>query len=152
MSYLLDANVLIALGWPAHEHHKTTLRWFTQNASAGWSTTPFTQAAFVRIISQPAFSGRAIGIDEIADVLLRNVSHAAHRFLAMDFGIEQVLGCCTGGVVGPRQVADAYLLTCAIRNRAQLVTYDAGIPWLLATAEERARHIVLIGGSAATQA
>lgn len=143
MSYLLDANALIALGWPAHEHHERMIRWFKAHARHGWATTALTQAAFVRIISQPAFSGRAIGVSEIAEVLLRNTAHPRHRFLALDFGIEQVLGCCTGGLRGHRQITDAWLLTLAVRNEARLVTFDSGIAQLLATAAERERHLHL---------
>ena len=56
MSHLLDANALIALGWPTHEHHERMIRWFRQHARAGWASTAITQAAFIRIISQPVFS------------------------------------------------------------------------------------------------
>ncbi|MDM0068707.1 TA system VapC family ribonuclease toxin [Variovorax sp. J31P207] len=141
MSWLLDANALIALGWPAHEHHERMLRWFGRHAREGWATSALTQSAFVRVISQPAFSGQAISIGEIAEVLLRNTAHPKHRFLALDFGIEQVLGCCTGGLRGHRQITDAWLLTLAMRHGARLLTFDGGIAQLLATAPERQRHI-----------
>ena len=141
MSWLPDANALIALGWPAHEHHARMLAWFQRHAREGWATSALTQAAFVRVISQPAFSGRAMSIGEIAEVLLRNTAHPKHRFLALDFGIEQVLGCCTGGLRGHRQITDAWLLTLAMRHGARLLTFDGGIAQLLATAPERQRHI-----------
>lgn len=141
MSYLLDANALIALGWPTHEHHERVIRWFKAHARHGWATSALTQAAFVRIISQPAFSGRAIGVSEIAE-LLRNTAHPQHRFLALDFGIEQVLGSCTGGLRGHRQITDAWLLTRAMRNQVKLVTFDGTIA-LLATTEERQQHLHL---------
>lgn len=141
MSYLLDANALIALGWPVHEHHRRALSWFKKHARQGWATCAFTQAAFVRIIAQPSFSGHAISVGEVGEVLLRNTAHAKHRFLPLDFGFEQVLGCCTGGLLGHRQITDAYLLTLAVRHGAKLVTFDGGIRQLLATAEERERHL-----------
>ena len=49
--YLLDVNVLIALMWPSHEGHKHVRPWFHRNAGDGWATCPFTEAAFVRIVS-----------------------------------------------------------------------------------------------------
>jgi uncharacterized protein len=143
LSYLLDVNALIALGWPAHEHHERMIRWFKAHARYGWATSALTQAAFVRIISQPAFSGRALGVNEIAEALLRNTAHPRHRFLSLDFGIEQVLGSCTGGVRGHRQITDAWLLTLAMRHRVKLVTFDSGIAQLLATVEEREQHLHL---------
>lgn len=141
MSFLLDANALIALGWPAHEHHEPMLGWFGKHARQGWATCALTQAAFVRVISQPSFSGHALGVAEVADLLLRNTAHPKHRFLPLDFGFEQVLGCCTGGLLGHRQITDAYLLTLALRNGLRLVTFDGGIGQLLATAQERDRHL-----------
>ena len=143
MSYLLDANALIALGWPAHEHHERMIRWFKAHARHGWATSALTQAAFVRIISQPAFSGQALRVGEIAEVLLRNTAHPRHRFLSLDFGIEAVLGLCTGGLRGHRQITDAWLLTLAMRNQSKLVSFDGGIAQLLATAQERERYLHL---------
>ena len=142
--HLLDANALIALAWPAHQHHEPMLAWFGRHARHGWATSALTQAAFVRIISQPAFSGRAVGVAEAAELLLRNTAHRKHIFLALDFGIEQVLGQCTGGVVGHRQITDAYLLTLALRNKMKLLTFDAGLPQLLATEAERQRHVTVL--------
>lgn len=144
MSYLLDANALIALCWPTHEHHHRMVDWFRQHARAGWASTAFTQSAFVRIISQPAFSGRTIAIGEVAELLLRNTAHPKHRFVSLDFGFADVLGTCTGGIFGHRQITDAWLLTAAIHNNMKLVTFDAGIAHLLGSAQERAKHLVIL--------
>ena len=144
MSYLLDANALIALAWTQHEHHETVSAWFKTHARQGWSTCALTQAAFVRVIAQPAFSGRAIGIADIAELLLRNVAHPKHRFLALDFGFAEVMGWCSGGLLGHRQVTDAWLLALAIRHQFKLVTFDGGIRQLLATEPERQRHLAVL--------
>ncbi len=141
MTTLLDANALIALCWPKHEHHETMLEWFGRYARQGWATSALTQAAFVRIVSQPAFAGRAVGIGEVAELLLRNTQHKQHRLLALDFGFAEVLGCCSGGLFGHRQITDAYLLTQAVRCSARLLTFDGGIAQLLATPEERKQHL-----------
>jgi len=143
VSWLLDANALIALGWPAHEHHEAVHRWFAGRAADGWATTALTQAAFVRIVSQPAFSGRLVAVSQAAELLLRNIAHPRHRLLPLDFGFEQVLGCCTGGLFGHRQITDAYLLATAARHGARLVTFDSGITQLLATPEER-EHLLCV--------
>ena len=144
MSHLLDANALIALGWPTHEHHPSMLRWFRQHARAGWATTALTQSAFVRIVSQPAFSGRSIAISEVAELLLRNTAHPRHRLVAMDFGFADVLGACTGGILGHRQITDAWLLTAAVRSGMKLLTFDSGISQLLSNAQERAKHLTVL--------
>ncbi len=141
MSWLLDANALIALGWPTHEHHATMFRWFKQHAEEGWATTAFTQAAFVRVVSQPVFAGRSISVSQVSELLLRNTAHPKHRLVPLDFGFAEVLGCCTGGLLGHRQVTDAYLLAAAARSELKLVTFDSGITQLLATEPERKRLV-----------
>ena len=139
--HLLDANALIALGWPAHEHHERMHDWFARHARRGWGTCAMTQAAFMRIVSQPVFAGRALAMDEVAEVLRRNLAHPAHRLVSLDFSFDEVLRQCSGGIVGHRQVGDAYLLTAAQRAGMKLLTFDNGVRQLLATHEERARHI-----------
>jgi toxin-antitoxin system PIN domain toxin len=144
LSHLLDVNALIALGWTQHEHHETMARWFRAHARDGWATCAFTQAAFVRVIAQPAFSGQAIGIGEIVELLLRNTSHPKHRLVPLDFGFEQVIGRCTGGLLGHRQVTDAWLLALAIRHGMKLLTFDSGVAQLLASAKERQLHLSIL--------
>jgi uncharacterized protein len=144
VSHLLDANALIALGWPTHEHHLRMMHWFSQHARAGWASTAFTQSAFVRIVTQPAFSGRAIAVGEVAELLLRNTAHPKHRLVALDFGFADVWAACTGGILGHRQITDAWLLTTAIRNRMKLLTFDTGIAQLLASAQERSKHVTVL--------
>ena len=144
MSHLLDANALIALGWPTHEHHPRMVDWFRQHARAGWASTAITQSAFVRIVSQPAFSGRSIAISEVAELLLRNTAHPKHQLATLDFGFAEVLGACTGGILGHRQITDAWLLTTAIRSGMKLVTFDTGIAQLLANAKERAKYLLVL--------
>lgn len=145
MSHLLDANALIALGWPTHEHHISMVRWFRQHARGGWATTALTQSAFVRIVSQPSFAGRSIAISEAAELLLRNTAHPRHRLVALDFGFADVLAACTGGILGHRQVTDAWLLAAAIRTGMKLLTFDSGIGELLSTPQERSKHLVVLG-------
>lgn len=137
MSHLLDANALIALCWPTHEHHDRMRAWFKRHARTGWATCALTQGAFVRIVSQPAFAGRALAMHEVAELLLRNTAHPQHRHVALDFDLAQVLATCTGGLIGHRQVTDAWLLTAARRHGMKLLTFDTGLSALLATPAER---------------
>ena len=119
--------------------------WFKDHARQGWATTPFTQTVFVRIVSQPAFSGSAIGPREAAEVLSRNLSHRHHSFFPLDMEIAEVAALCTGGLMGHRQVTDAYLLALAVKRKCKLVTFDSGLAQLLATESERRAHVELMG-------
>ncbi len=142
--HLLDANALIALGRDAHSHHDTMVAWFNRHAQAGWVTGAFTQSGFVRVLSQPAVSGAASTVVELTRSLERNLAHPQHRLLALDFDFAEVLARCSGGVVGHRQVSDAYLLTAAMRAGMKLLTFDSGVNMLLASGAERAAHIELL--------
>src|SRR5207247_10161886 len=59
-AFLLDTNLLIALLWPGLVQHEAALKWFARNRARGWATCPMTQAGFVRIVSNPAFSRDAV--------------------------------------------------------------------------------------------
>lgn len=142
--HLLDVNALIALGWDAHLHHDTMLAWFKRHAHEGWATCAFTHAGFVRVLSQPALGAAASSVAELSESLASNLAHPAHRFVALNFGFADVLACCTGGVVGHRQVTDAYLLTAAIRARMKLLTFDTGVGMLLASDTERKAHVLTL--------
>jgi uncharacterized protein len=120
------------------------INWFSQHARAGWASTAFTQAAFVRIVSQPAFSGRSIAVSEVVELLLRNAAHPKHRLVPLDFGFADVWAACTGGILGHRQITDAWLLTAAIRSGMKLLTFDAGIEQLLANTQERTQHVTVL--------
>jgi len=142
--HLLDVNALIALGWNAHVHHNTMVAWFNLHAKDGWATCAFTQAGFVRVLSQPAVGGAASTVTELTQALVQNLTHPAHRLLALNFGFAEVLLRCSGGVVGHRQVTDAYLLTAAMRGGMKLLTFDRGVGTLLASDAERAAHIEVL--------
>lgn len=142
--HLLDANALIALGWPAHEHHERMHAWFSRHARSGWGTCALTQAAFVRVVCQAAFAGRSLAVGEVAEVLRRNLAHPAHRLVPLDFGFDEALHFCTGGIVGHRQVTDALLLSAAIRADMKLLTFDRGIGQLLSSDAERKAHVLTL--------
>lgn len=143
-AHLLDVNALIALSWPKHEHHASAQRWFSRHARSGWGSCSMTQSAFVRITSQPAFGGQSKSIAESAGVLREILARPTHTFVPLDFSFDDVLHQCTGGVVGHRQVTDAYLLSAAIRASMKLLTFDAGTGALLASDAERRAHITLL--------
>ena len=142
--YLLDANALIALCWPAHDHHSRMMRWFKERRHDGWATCAFTQAAFVRVVSQPAFHTPAVPVSEAAELLTRNLAASDHRFLSINATLIDVLRHCTGGVVGHRQVTDAWLITTAHAHHAKLVTFDRRLTTLLATHAERDQNIIVL--------
>ena len=67
-----------------------------------------------------------------------------NRRLPLDFGFEDVLTVCSGGIVGHRQITDAWLVAAAVHHDHKLLTWDAGIAQLFAGEAERDRHIELM--------
>jgi len=126
-AFLLDVNVLIALMWPAHESHAQVAEWFSAHAHQGWATCPFTQAAFVRLASNPAFSRDAVTPPEAIALLNANLKHRYHRFWSDEISFVEAVELFQGRVVGHRQVSDAYLLGLAIHKKGKLATLDRAV-------------------------
>lgn len=141
---LLDVNVLLALQWENHPHHAVAKTWYLENSHKGWASCAMTQAGFVRISSQNSFHGGGASLTDAARGLSDFTSRSKHQFLLMDFDFEEVRRVCTGRMFGHRQVADAFLLTLAIRHKFRFVTLDGGVSQLLATDIERKRHLVIL--------
>ncbi len=125
--YLLDTNLLIALLWPSHERHETALKWFTRHRTKGWATCPITQAGFIRIVSNPAFSRDAVHPREAIHVLSANTAAQDHVFWPDEAPVAETIAFAGVRLVGHQQVTDAYLLGLAIRRGGVLATLDHGI-------------------------
>jgi len=130
-AFLLDVNVLIALMWPAHENHTQAQGWFGRKSRDGWATCPFTQAAFVRIISNPAFSSDAVTPQEALKLLAANLNHPSHHFWPDEIGLVTATQAFVRRLVGHQQVTDAYLLGLALHKKGKLATMDRGVSALL---------------------
>lgn len=132
---LLDVNVLIALLWPAHEHHEAAHGWFAQRGRAGWATCPLTELGFVRIVSSPAFSPDALAPSEALTLLQKNLAHPRHEFWPDDRSVVEAIGRTSTHLQGARQLTDAYLLSIASRRKGVLASFDTAVrtlatgPW-----------------------
>jgi toxin-antitoxin system PIN domain toxin len=118
VTVLLDANVLIALLIDDHVHHVAAENWFAA-ASANFATCPITQGSLMRLLireGQPAATAKA--------VLIGATGHARHEFWPDDVGYADVP---TDGIVGHRQVTDAYLAQLARARGARLATFDQAL-------------------------
>jgi toxin-antitoxin system PIN domain toxin len=117
---LLDGNVLVALADQSHVHHAAAERWF-QALPSLFATCPITQGSLVRVL----MSTRAVANAESARTPLRSLlEHPRHRFWpdAIDY-----LQVDWKGVLGHRQITDAYLASLARSNGARLATFDQGL-------------------------
>jgi toxin-antitoxin system PIN domain toxin len=118
---LLDANVLIALVVVEHVHHDAASDWLSESAT-GFATCPITQGSLVRFLMRAGQSATA------ARDVVRAVENAdRHEFWPASVSFADVP---TDGVIGHRQVTDAYLAQLARSRTAQLATLDSGLAHL----------------------
>jgi toxin-antitoxin system PIN domain toxin len=142
--FLLDVNVLIALLWPPHEAHRRAQRWFARNAHQGWATCAMTEAGFVRIVSNPAFSRSAVSPRDALEVLQGNLQHPAHRFWTEDIGVAAAIAPFKRRLLGHQQITDAYLLGLAIHKKGRLATLDTSLASLLPDGSDARTRLVLL--------
>jgi toxin-antitoxin system PIN domain toxin len=122
---LLDTNVLLALAWPNHQHHAPAHAWFTAHAAKGWATCAFTQLAFIRLSSNPAYTSDAVSPQEAAALLRRLTRLKGHHFWASPAADDPTL---YSQAIGHQQVNDAWLVEAARRNAGSLVSLDQRLP------------------------
>lgn len=118
---LLDVNVLLALAWPNHQYHAAAHAWFAKEARHGWATTSFTQIAFIRLSSNPAYTPDAVTPWEAATLLRQWLSHPHHRFWPSP---PAAVPGIFRNAIGHQQVNDAYLVEVAQKAKGRLATFD----------------------------
>jgi len=137
--YLLDTNVLIALAWPSHVHHRRSQQWFARNRQAGFRTCPLTETGFVRICSNPAFSKNAVTPTEALALLRQITELSGHGFWKDDIPVTGALAEAAN-LTGHRQITDAYLVALARAHNGILATLDRGL--LNLSANKERVHII----------
>jgi uncharacterized protein len=122
---LLDANVLLALAWPNHPFHHRALARLTRRERRRWATCLLTQAAFVRLSSNPAIIPGAKSPAEAGEMLGRLIDDPEHVFLEARSKqlarLQELLARCHGH----NQVNDAFLIWLASSHGASVLTFDA---------------------------
>lgn len=136
-------NVLVALAWPNHVHHRQAVTWFVGIREDGWATCPITESGFVRVSSNARVLPDARTPAEARALLAVLRTKGRHRFWEDDVSVAEDPCGVFAAAVGHRQITDAHLLTLAIRRGGALATFDRGIMTLAAAHPD---HVVLIGG------
>ena len=119
MSTLLaDGNLLIALIVVDHMYHGPAVDWFATEEPT-LATCPITEGTLLRFLMREGSSASvAIGV-------LDAIRAAPwHRFWADDIPYEAAQ---LGGVIGHRQVTDAYLVALARHHGGRVATLDKGL-------------------------
>jgi len=118
VTYLLDANVLIALVGPDHVHHEAATNWLASHDEA-FATCPITQGALVRYLLRQGHSASDVG-----PALRRIGGLPRHHFWPDDIAFSDAP---LTGVIGHRQVTDSYLCHLAEAHGGRLATCDRGL-------------------------
>ncbi len=122
---LLDANVLLALAWPNHPFHKRATARLTQRGNYRWATCLLTQAAFVRISSNPTAIPDAKSPAQAGQMLVALISDKDHVYLeARKRQLPRLMNLLQR-CHGHNQVNDAVLVWLAESWNATLLTFDA---------------------------
>ena len=127
---LLDANVLIALSFSDHPGHVASNAWF--DAYEGViATCPVTQGALLRFLLR-----NAVPAPDALTVLDQYRRLENHEFWPDDIGYDLAM---LRGVIGHRQITDAYLIALAESHGGSVATLDRGLATL------RPKSTLLIG-------
>ena len=125
---LLDVNVLVALFDPDHVHHDVAHDWFAGEGRPGWATCPLTEAGFVRVLSNPAYSGAVTRAVDMAGRLRRFCASGGHEFWPDELSLLDGSRFDLSRVAGHRQLTAVYLLGLAHSRGGRLATFDRTIP------------------------
>ncbi|WP_375497743.1 TA system VapC family ribonuclease toxin [uncultured Jatrophihabitans sp.] len=127
MTVLLDSSVLIAAAFQGHTHYAAADTWLEQ-LDERWATCPITQGAVVRAALRSDYTAPdALGL------LTQITASDGHEFWPDEIGFD---GVPVAGVVGHRQVTDAYLAQLARHNRGRIATLDRAMAALHADVAE----------------
>ena len=128
---LLDVNVLVALAWPNHIFHTSAKEWFSRQKRIGWATCPTTENSLIRVSSNTRIIPEAKSPREAALFLGNLINLEGHAFWPEEASVIDDRWISLEKIHTHRQIADAHLLSLAIRNEACLATFDRGIFRLL---------------------
>jgi len=117
-AFLADGNLLVALTVTDHIHHEAALDWF-EHRDPALATCPITEGTLLRFLIREGTTS----VDAI-EVLEGLRAQEWHSFWPDALAYE---AAHLAGVIGHRQVTDAYLVALARHHRARVATLDKGL-------------------------
>jgi len=125
MTYLLDVNALVALGFLQHEFHERVAVWVRGSVAKGTvelATCSITELGFVRVLGQAAQYGFTVA--QAREVLLKLKEANIFRFIADDLDISRL----PSWVKTAKQTTDGHLAQLARAKGAVLARLDKRVP------------------------
>ena len=124
MTYLLDVNALVALGFMNHEFHDRIAIWIASSKSPQLATCSITELGFVRVLAQVPNYGLSVAQARTLLLRLKEARSLPVRFLADAHDVSYL----PDWVRTPKQITDGHLSRLAKANNALLATLDEKIP------------------------
>ena len=118
--WLLDGNLLVALVIDTHEFHHRAHRWFDFQVEP-FATCAITEGTLLRVHMKVAQDSSAAAAWSVLDAINNMPDHI---FWDDGFSYSEV---SFAGVIGSKQITDAWLAELARRHRAQLATLDVAL-------------------------
>lgn len=121
MTYLLDVNALVALGFMNHEFHGRVASWIQSSNSLQLASCSITELGFLRVLAQAPAYGFTVAQ---ARTLLLRLKQNRLTFIPDGHDVSQL----PAWVKAPKQITDGHLSKLAAANGAVLATLDESIP------------------------
>ena len=124
MTYLLDVNALVALGFANHEFHDRVVSWVLAEKSSVLATCSITELGFARVLAQATAYGFTLTQARVLLLRLKREAGSRMAFLPDAHDISHL----PNWVKTPKQITDGHLSKLAIVNGGVLATLDSKIP------------------------
>lgn len=125
MTYLLDVNALVALGFMEHEFHSRVAKWVARAKEPPvLATCPITELGFVRVLAQAAVYGFTVAQARTLLMRLKTSKSPQFTFIPDHHSVSEL----PVWVKTPKHITDGHLARLASANGALLATLDEKIP------------------------
>jgi len=118
MTFLLDVNALVALGFAQHEFHDRVARWLHAERDAVLATCSITELGFVRILSQAPAYALTVAQAKILLLRIKKASFISFEFVTDNHDVSHL----PGWVKTAKQTTDGHLARLASANGGVLAT------------------------------
>jgi predicted nucleic acid-binding protein len=124
VTYLLDVNALLALGYVDHVHHGRVISWLASlRTDDALATCSITELGFVRVAPQARLCPDVATARDLLSQIRASLRPPFLR-LADDLGADSLPGWADA----PGFVTDGHLTALAARRNSTLATLDESIP------------------------
>lgn len=124
MTYLLDVNALVALGFINHEFHDRVALWVQAQHFPLLATCSITELGFVRVLAQAPAYGFTITQARTLLLRIKQTNTSKFTFIGDDHDISHL----PAWVKTAKQTTDGHLVELASSNGAILATLDGKVP------------------------